>query len=279
MFDLNPGSYIGAAFGFVFCLMLGLDFTITLLLSVCFGFVGTLFYYGTIGKKQIEEQDAENAYFADFEGYGNLVIYSRAPELRNMLVMDPVIYIAHDKQDPMLVYTGATVGGIHTGGFHVQEGKTTSQRYKTDKYRLCCMKSGFPLPINRIRLSTSSMVAAAKKDPFISQYLDGDILTLKNKVLTNDYLTQASITAIQMGKYDAATNIASYSALDEALTQDQCNHFIQWLSSDTVSYSPPIQANGWQCSCGKTNASYTTSCSCGKSKREIMAQKNLQNKE
>ena len=59
------------------------------------------------------------------------------------------------------------------------------------------------------------------------------------------------------------------------------NHTATWpansgASQSVVSHSPNYNASApgsWTCTCGRVNASYVSSCFCGKSKREVMSQK------
>lgn len=47
-------------------------------------------------------------------------------------------------------------------------------------------------------------------------------------------------------------------------------------SQSVASHSPNYKASApgsWTCTCGRVNAAYVTTCFCGKSKREVMSQK------
>lgn len=43
-----------------------------------------------------------------------------------------------------------------------------------------------------------------------------------------------------------------------------------YKSADTLYNEQMMAEGGWKCSCGKVQASYVSSCSCGKSKREVL---------
>ena len=79
------------------------------------------------------------------------------------------------------------------------------------------------------------------------------------------------------------TGYIMVAALPDATLRDKIrtqNHAVAQPANNAASQTvTPIQPNytshapgSWICTCGKVNASYITSCSCGKSKREVLSQ-------
>lgn len=66
-----------------------------------------------------------------------LILKSRTPNIRNVIKAEASHDINLTSVPDKLVYTGATVGGVSTGGFHVQKGGNyVSLGAKTGRYYL-----------------------------------------------------------------------------------------------------------------------------------------------
>ena len=58
-------------------------------------------------------------------------------------------------------------------------------------------------------------------------------------------------------------------ALEEEKRKQAENEAAKQKASQSVPTQQSVLAGGWTCTCGKVNASYVSSCSCGKNKRDI----------
>lgn len=85
-----------------------------------------------------------------------------------------------------LVYTGATVGGVHTGGVHKEGGYNYLSGTSTGQYQVY-YDNGDRYDtytdrtlggVEKVKLTNSQMIAQAKANEFISKYLQGDTLVL-----------------------------------------------------------------------------------------------------
>lgn len=107
--------------------------------------IGIFYLFYTIqGEKSKEATAAANTGKKSFT-YDNkshlLVLKNRAPILQSSLTVEARHEVNLTSVPDKLVYTGATVGGITTGGFHVQKGgnylslgRKTGEYYITYKY-------------------------------------------------------------------------------------------------------------------------------------------------
>lgn len=85
-----------------------------------------------------------------------------------------------------LVYTGATVGGVHTGGVHKEGGYNYYSGTSTGQYQVYYDNGDrYDTYTNRIlggvetvKLTDSQMIAQARANEFISKFLQGDTLVL-----------------------------------------------------------------------------------------------------
>lgn len=136
--------------------------------------------------------------------------------------------------DAELVYTGATVGGVHTGGFHVNPAtQTKGDRVMTDKYDLYLYP--YEIYLNTIELESDALIDA-QKDLFISQFLQGNKLVLSHKnnmtslegSIVRDSMTNpnASIQLKTAGDFFAKKRYA-----ETKLTKDECKKIRDWLGN------------------------------------------------
>lgn len=114
---------------------MGVAFIIAIIISI-----GYVFY---LSKKQDadtkEIQATQEAFKYEKHGIGSILIVKK----KSSIAASNLTILAHreifTKEVPdRIVYTGATVGGITTGGFHIQKGGIAySEGAKTGQYSLC----------------------------------------------------------------------------------------------------------------------------------------------
>ena len=147
--------------------------------------IGIFYLFYTIqGEKSKEATAAANTGKKSFT-YNNkshlLVLKNRAPILQSSLTVEAHHEVNITSVPDKLVYTGATVGGITTGGFHVQKGgnylslgRKTGEYYITYKYAESYEDGGIRKyrsdSISFIELSESDF-ALAEKDRILKQYI------------------------------------------------------------------------------------------------------------
>ena len=131
-----------------------------------------------------------------------------------------------------LVYTSATVGGITTGGFHVNEAyRTESIGGKTGTYYISLRGTDHDTRVKKIRIQ-SDMIESAKADPVVKEFLDGTTLTLKHNVPVS-IPTEIKKTAegfLKMGRYDVAAKLYRPYTKACELTQEECKAVVAWMS-------------------------------------------------
>ena len=140
----------------------------------------------------------------------------------------------HQHHDAELVYTSATVGGITTGGFHINEAYNTSTvAGRTGKYSLWYKGRGSQdgsLLINKIKLPPPAVNQAAQSR-ILSEFLQGDTLVLKHNV-QND-ITPELRKQIQNAYNENRPDIAALLTKDfkdPGLTKEECIAVINFIS-------------------------------------------------
>lgn len=134
-----------------------------------------------------------------------------------------------------LVYTGATVGGVTMGGFHVEGGNYSKQQYFTGKYALTCriIESSVESYIIKEIYLNSELLGKAKENKVI-KYIgeDSNHMILKHKLSST---TKKNIaTAVAIGDYslDGAYNKMMNVAYTEiSLTKNECEEVKEWILS------------------------------------------------
>lgn len=120
-----------------------------------------------------------------------------------------------------LVYTGATVGGITTGGFHEEGGYNyISSANKTGKYNIYYVNE--MLPIEKIQLSDELIQQA--KNSEIAQFLNSSNEIILIQKHTSD-LTQF---AIETGK-SFASDLLLRDMREGFPTLEKCEKIINWI--------------------------------------------------
>ena len=132
-----------------------------------------------------------------------------------------------------LVYTGATVGGVTMGGFHVEGGDYSVQKYLTNKYAIAChitTNEVEDVQINEIYLNSDLLKKA--KDSNLKQYIVGrsNLLHLRHKISeqTQKELDDAALLNDPSldGFYAKRKTLADIEA---NLTEEECTEILCWL--------------------------------------------------
>lgn len=156
---------------------------------------------------------------------GTLSITARDPGFQHRITVVPITHTNYKYNDPKLVYTGATVGGISMGGFHVEGGNYTKLESKSGKF---CLMYSEDLPIRKIRL-TPQLLEEAEKDSFIRQFLDLGELVLRYKGKVNQAWQDSAIYAASTGSIELLQYANQQAYVDTYLSKDDCIYVSQWL--------------------------------------------------
>ena len=209
----------------------GGDFFLVLFcVVVCALIFGPFIQGAIIEKLHGEEIRRENERINKLMSFrdGTLSITARDPGFQHRITIESIQHTNYKYNDPKLVYTGATVGGVSMGGFHVEGGDYTKQVSDSGKFRL--MYQGL-LPIKKIYL-TSQLLAEAEKDPVVSKFLDGGELDLRYWGRVNKAWSDSAIYAASRGDVQLLQYANQQANLDTYLSREDCVYVSQWLCGE-----------------------------------------------
>ena len=160
-----------------------------------------------------------------------LYVRRRGRYLSGLLYVGRANITNYKRVDPKLVYTGATVGGVSMGGFHVEEGGYREQVLQTDTYQLIYNdpRTDRSYPIEFIELSEDCL-NEAKKDPRISKLVFRNFLCLtdgKGNDSVWSKLTQDGVLSQDLTKANYGAQMASLEKYQ--LTQADLWYVKSWL--------------------------------------------------
>lgn len=209
------GSSDGLAFGF-------------LLAGGSGAILGYFLYKDAQVTKMKKSKDIEVKNMRD----GYVVLNNRIPHNQKVLFTSADRDYTITDHPAELVYTSATVGGITTGGFHVNEAyKTESVGGKTGTYHI--VLRGYPNDtIVRKVLIQPDMIYSAKNHPVVKEFLNGSTLILKHNISPKipEAVKNAAMKCNETGQYDkAAKLLRPYNSVCK-LTKDECEAVIAWMS-------------------------------------------------
>lgn len=189
-------------------------------------------------KKRIQiEQCAE--FKLDSSDYsGTLILKKRAEILANVIRIEKIQQVDVTYVPETLVYTGATVGGVTTGGFHTQGNynKITRRGY-SGKAEL--RWSGIrdkndnlvSAHISYIKLN-GTLLAEAKKHPTIKKFIKDDgVLSLRHDDKDIGLSSLLSPEEFGTAKF---RNLANMNTIATGLTEEECKSIKEWICTDVV---------------------------------------------
>lgn len=163
----------------------------------------------------------------------SITVRKQCSVLAKCISVSQFYYRETNYTDPTLVYTGATVGSVHTGGFHVNPGTEKAGAIKkTNKYQLYLWP--YDTILQEIILADEAL-AEAKKDKFISSFLSGNRIILRHQGriskfeqdIMKDYLLNNNQTAAQK---NAGSYITGQAVVKTKLTKEECKAILNWLA-------------------------------------------------
>ena len=174
--------------------------------------------------------------YVTFEG-GTATLLKRGKKLVNRSMRVEMIDKVDYKFNPeKITYTGATVGGVTTGGFHTTQASYSevSTGNSGKAYIKITTLPDSPT-LNEIILTNDELIESAKNNPRVAKFLQGNKLILKYEnektKLTeeeNYVLAEAIKTANQALQY----GVTQRAFLEQQLTYSDCNQIILWLCGD-----------------------------------------------
>ncbi len=219
----------------VFFLFYSMENTISFSATASIILVGAYFVPCVLVCLIRERADTRNS-----AGFGNYDQEKKILEVKGRVLTNSkklkieAIYLPVVKFKPTeITYTGDTVGGVHAGGFSVNEAYySASQVRPSGKYKLSYFvisKKQKYLDVEKIKL-TEDLVAEAKKNSFIKTFLKDDCLVLKYNV-ENDENLKILAKAVVANPHDMQTlnAVSNYRKERESLTKEDCQRIIDWL--------------------------------------------------
>ncbi|MBE6738554.1 MAG: hypothetical protein E7566_07920 [Ruminococcaceae bacterium] len=156
----------------------------------------------------------------------------RISKLIQIYAYNPHIYTQTPKK---IVYTGATVGGVSTGGFHTTGGQIIRTDLSSDRFEICFWKKEWnsstqtdewvAKPIKKFILS-DELKEIARKDTFVSDYLDkkGDL------IVTEDFKVSAEAALLFRGGYTGhAVNTFNMDKVDSYPDEFKCKWILDFV--------------------------------------------------
>lgn len=209
-------------------------FIIFVICAVCYGLFKIMEHKGQekFKKKLIDlKKEIDSDYCSFYNGCLSLKKqHPRIAEYITLSAYNPSLYSTTPKR---LVYTGATVGGITTGGFHTVGGDTVNMSVSTDRiemkfYDIFLWRDEIEWKqsvIERIDLMPD-LYEKAKKSK-VGKYLDGDrhsiIVKEKNKV------SYAAALLHRAGNAEASVNQFTMDNIDTYPDAEKCAAIMEFI--------------------------------------------------
>ena len=171
--------------------------------------------------------------YISFDYSGTLTIKKRDADIAKIMDIAPYKKVKYGETPEKLVYTGATVGGVTTGGWHKSGGFYGREMGNSGKVELIYYYESknkiIPTKVKKIKLSGDLLKLA--QSARIKEYLDGDsFIIVREKANTN-----AAVAAMQLGHKDYAFNIMEEAQIAALPTYEKCSAILNWLSASSRS--------------------------------------------
>ena len=172
----------------------------------------------------------ERVYSYDKET-ATLTVHKRSKEVGKVISIEKLSDYSLQYHPSQMVYTGATVGGIHTGGFHKTEACYTAKTFSTKKAKLNYTNELDSL--NHGQIEMIKLAPALVEDANIRFFslLVGDCMILSH----DDEATmfqRGFDAAVNSGRVDLLQDIAKGSYFAKQLTLEECKDIRNWLSGE-----------------------------------------------
>lgn len=234
----------GFVIGIVLCLSFGLgiafasdmDGTVFAVISLLLCGIAVYFtdklYNGILEKRKLLQE--EYLLFDEEKEVAQLL--KRGAVAANMLTCESISATSYKYNPAKLVYTGATVGGIHTGGFHTTEAYI-SEHYtggSTGKGHVFIVCEKKIVGIEKIYL-VGDLYQSALKNERIKKFMVDNYISFRNHgeeaklTQTEQMALQA---AIKSGNTAAQYNITQRAFIASHLDLEDIHYIINWIRSN-----------------------------------------------
>ena len=177
-------------------------------------------------------KERENRYaFVSYDvSSKTLTILNRTPKLSRFISIKKVFIMDYEHIDPKLIYTGATVGGVTTGGFHVQKGGYKEHVSDSGKYQLIHKTPIYNQKheVEKICLS-KKLLSSAKSDSVICTFLVDNTLELRNNKKVDEAMAKLATDSLSSGNMSMAISAAQRATINSHLSKDDCVYIKRWL--------------------------------------------------
>lgn len=190
---------------------------------ILFGLVITYFSFKILSLKKEEKQAHEARQTMSYDSNTKcLTVLERSPQLKEALTIEAAHDIIANYTPDRIIYTGATVGGITTGGFHTEKGGySMSLGGKTGKYYLS--------------YKFAKYIVTSNPDPRQSQY-QSDIVSFV-RLTTSDFEEAQNHPILKKLVATEETKKGFHLSGDNILnlfrlTRDEADGVLNWLSGE-----------------------------------------------
>ena len=176
-------------------------------------------------KRSMDKEAVRKQFYSFDEKEKTLTLYkSNTKLLQREIAIVPHYEFTFKFNPAELVYTGATVGGITTGGFHVNQASySPASSKKSGKYELTPV---FSEEMIRIIILPEELHAAAETDPVVGQFYRNGRLILEHtgpdtKLTPNE--DAVAHRAVENHRDDILIAITNLATTAKRLTLNECN--------------------------------------------------------
>lgn len=204
--------------------------------SEVFGWITTIFIVLLIAviliKKDMKLCDSHS----NFSRNGDekcITLHARVKDNKNYISIKRFQQQYVKDHEAQLVYTGATVGGVHTGGFHVEEAYSSFHGGSiTDRFYFWVSdgnKKGFIL--EKVALD-EGLVNEAKQHPVVSRFLKENTLVLQydnEKTKLTEEESAIHNNAVKNNNVSTMVNISLRAITEKKLKKDDAKAILNWM--------------------------------------------------
>ena len=239
---MSQGAKIGIIWGVLLVLMIGvssntkMDSTLTAGLYIVVGIAVTIMY--SIAESKINSRPENQPKVSivskrdpntnNVVGY-TLLVKERAAVNKKALKVTRKSNYAFTYHPERTVYTGATVGGVTTGGFHTEKAHHTYSVSPSDKYVLnyIWLSESSPSAIKEIQLESQVLIEEARKTPVVQSFLECNKLNLQ-KPMSKETAERIAALVRNADETTKMNVLMQYNAQD-GLSKREADAIFNWL--------------------------------------------------
>lgn len=196
---------------------------IILAIILCFGIVAAMIIY-----EKVSDKSSTASYDKESK---TLFLHLRCAENEKYIVIKEYEHPHFQYNPAELVYTGATVGGVSMGGFHVNEAyESVGLLEKTGKYELHYGKQGVIETIQcNFEIGDKKLIEKFKKDSK-TLFLE-NVSQITNDKMTNGIKRKKLSNAIKNNDNEQMSVLTKDFVLAKKLTMEDCVNLKNWIAA------------------------------------------------